>query len=260
MIKTGNKIKRKGGEKLVTKKFIFVGILALILCGHMTAHAVPTLQLDIGGGVYDPDPISETIVSQSIEFSLYALLTTDDADRLVDTYYISAALMPAVSIDTNLGSFSFNGNTINITSDMIYGTPPIEAVSDATSDGGDLGPHGVFPTYFAEFAFKFDSLQKVKTYNSQDDPGGIDLNSSGGTYYVPFLIDTSNLGSGYVIHFDLYNTKVGNGSNDFDVDDFAPFSHDAESKRVPEPATMLLLGTGLIGLAGIGRKKFFKKG
>jgi hypothetical protein len=28
---------------------------------------------------------------------------------------------------------------------------------------------------------------------------------------------------------------------------------------IPEPGTLLLIGTGLIGLAGYGRKKFFKK-
>jgi hypothetical protein len=48
----------------------------------------------------------------------------------------------------------------------------------------------------------------------------------------------------------------------FKIDGYGKFEYSVAGMKVspvPEPATMLLLGTGLIAFAGIGRKKFLNK-
>lgn len=231
-------------------------VLTLLVLTSVPAFALPTLQLDISDAVYDN--YSETVTATSETFTLYALLN-GDAQLLADTYYISAAVI-SDSLDTfNPGSFTFNGDTITV-SDMSYGVPPVESLLG--HEAQDLPTHGVFPAYFTEFAFTFDESDKVGAYNSQDDPGGFDLASydanSPSLYYSAFNVNTEGLLPGYSIHFDLYSTMYGD--NDVEINIFAPFSHDAQSSEpVPEPASMLLLASGLVGLAGISKKYKLKK-
>lgn len=229
------------------------------------SFALNMLQLDIADGWYDTT--TETIIASDSVFTLYALLTpkenasaVDIEALLADTYYVSAALLPKTDVAGSFGSFTFNGVEIEVTKDMAYGAPPLADIDGGESDSGDLQPHDVFDTYYTEFSFKFDALNTTTPYNSEELPGGIDTSGSG-AYYAAFTVNVSNLSYPNIVHFDLYNTEVfltAQGQNpvdDIDTDDFAPFSHDAQSSPVPEPGTMLLFGTGLAGLAAVGRRR-----
>ena len=236
-------------------KFVRTLCLTGLLLTAARVEAYPLLQLDIVGGSYDP--VTQTIVSSGPDLTLIALLTpkgnSDLASLLGDTYYISAAISPQTGpTGGDLGSFTFGSETFSATSGMQYGVPPIEA-SGVVGDPGDLPTHSVFPTFFQEFGFQFTQAQRTVSYDSAENPSGLQPTSAttGVSYYALFNITTSLVGSN-VLHFDLYNTLIKNCRNqncspDEDIDGFAPFSHDAQSTNsVPEPETLGFLATGAI--------------
>jgi len=241
----------------MSMKFISLTVLALGACLHsLSALAVPLLQLDIDSGVYDASPTEESTITTASVFDLYALgKHTSNKFDLSETYHISAALTPKTNFsfpDDDFGSFEVSytdasgatqNKVIQVTADMTFGIPPLEANWDAAHDGGDLGSHDIYDTYFYELNFKFDAGSTVNSYNTEDD-----VAVSGTLLRETFSFDLTNLQIGYDLHFDLYSNKV-KGGGDFDIDNFAPFSHDAGSQRavpVPTPAGLLLLLVGLI--------------
>src|SRR3990172_5215789 len=164
MMKTSRQIIPSVKRKVILVGFIVWCVLFLGI-QHTSSYAYPTLQLDIIGGTYDP--ITGTIISPGTKFTLIALLEENRSNLITDTYFISAALVPKRDDAGSLGSFSFNGIERAVTRDMVYGTPPLETIVDNQEwDKGDLPPHGIFDTYFAEFGFQFSPLNRATAYDT----------------------------------------------------------------------------------------------
>lgn len=246
----------------MNSKLISIAFCSLIVLTTASVRALPTLQLDIANGKYSWT--DETTYATTPQFTLRALLNgATELSGGTGFYYISAAIQPMLSQSTpppDVGTFKING-TVFSTAGLSYGKPPVD-VSDTGS--GNLAPHGEFPTYYAEVSFNFDLSHTVGAYNTQDG-----TSAPGVLYYHDFSVDVSGLMTGYSIHFDLYDEQVkkatGGGktkslvtTTTYTIDDFAPFSHDAQSGptdgHVPDGGTtVILLGVALTSLAAIRR-------
>lgn len=228
-----------GAKGLVTMpraraRRVATAVALVVLVGlPLPALGVPALQLFIPGATYDTT--TQTWVTVAPVFSLWVVGSSQKGKlSLIEDLVLDIAELPSPPGVPVLKITNSNSVSTTLTAaDFTLGKP------------ARLAAHGIYPAPFATYSVR-DLLVGSAGVLVQDFVTG------GPTDFGDIeKLTVENLGH-TGLHFDVTGTGITTkGGTKFL---FANFAHDAEA-TVPEPGTLLLLGSGLTGLAAHGWRR-----
>lgn len=252
------------------KKILLLIAALIMLVSVNTAFAVPTLQVYISGATAEDfgesqqswvtlsqDPFTLNVIgaykpnTSNIE-GVTLLVSVPEGEHGILT--ISPLLFdetPNLLTEIGHGSASETNPLADADINILTGIYNNGYSSNAFLPAGfNANSHYPLQNFVSDFLIydlsDFDKRENhISDYNAGD--GTITPSNANGEikeYSVRF--------SGFSrIHFDVYGLVDGKNASTWEIN---PGSHDA-TYHSPEPATLLLFGMGLLGLAGLKRKK-----
>ena len=225
---------------------VFISTIAFGLLYSGVVLAIPVLQVYIEGSTYDIS--TETWLIWDSDFVLQVIGRTEG---LAGETILGVKIAFAVPVG-EIGSVSVTA----LDGDELippYPTTPSYGIP-ILGDGSSLPTHGIYPTDYYEYDIgDFSNTEEVMNMLEPVEPGEGQRGEIK-RYQVQW--------SGYsAVHIDAYNHVYLNEKHAQAQDPKYvnnPFSHDSEA-MTPEPGTLLLMGTGLAGLAGYGRLRLKRR-